>query len=140
MVEGQLELKLALRVIKEFQYNSFADVGYWYFTNGMQATMHCNSGAGRILPPGTKVYCVFEKFGDGYRLKSLREVTGLAPEGLPILSGPIIEDGPPRGWNAPMPGDKILDERQSLDRKVLGAAQINMPKELPKIPDPRQEE
>ena len=44
-------------------------------------------------------------------------------------------------WNFPLPGrsDTIIDERANLEGRVFGATQIEMPNELPKLPDPQKD-
>ncbi|HIH14364.1 MAG TPA: hypothetical protein HA224_03865 [Nanoarchaeota archaeon] len=126
----------ALREVSDFDYNSFADVGWWEFTNDIRSPMSCSKQDGRKFPRGTTVCCILDGDAEGSRLVAMVKIKSISPDGT-LTFGEKIGNK----WNFPLPGrsDTIIDERANLEGRVFGATQIEMPNELPKLPDPQKD-
>ena len=126
-----------LRTISGFDYNSFADIGFWDFTNGYQSSMRCSRYSNKNFPPGTDVCCILTGAAESKILEAIIKIESISPDGL-IKFGEIIGDR----WKFELPNknNTIIDERANLKGKVFGAGQIEIPKELPKLPNPQEEE
>ena len=131
-----MKITYVLRKVADFDYNSFADLGIWDFTNGIVASMRCSRHDDEKFPRGTTVCCIQTGDAEHEKLVTMMEVKSISPDGK-ITFGETIGYLP----RLPPPGrsDIIIDERVDLEGRVFGATQIEMPNELPKLPDPRED-
>ncbi len=115
-MEGE-EYRYELRVIDDTDYNSHADVSFWYFTNGVcSATSPAGHSDKRRFPSGTVVLCRLRKGRDqtgkeGYFMEGFAKVTKFSEGGRPIEFGDSLSNRQLGYWQPSAPDEVIYDER-----------------------------
>lgn len=94
-----------LTKVDDTDYNGFADVSFFYFSNKQRGKVSPGGHSDRVFRGKTVVMIRGEEDGKD-TLVGLAEVSKLSPEGRPTAFGRT------RGsWFPPGPEDEILDER-----------------------------
>jgi len=114
---GNEEYRYELREINDTDYNSFADVSFWYFTNGFSSsTSPAGHSDKRTFPPGTVVLCRLRKGTDdagkqGYFMEGFAKVKKFSNNGRPVEFGESLSNRYLGGWIAPGQNQIIYDAR-----------------------------
>lgn len=111
------EYRYELRVINDTDYNSHADISFWYFSNGAcSPTFPAGHSDKRRFPSGTVVLCRLRKGKDhngkeGYFMEGFAKVTKISGDGRPVEFGGSLSNRCVGYWEPPGPNEVIYDER-----------------------------
>lgn len=112
-----------LRVVSDYDYNSHADVGFFYFTNGVRSAFSPAGNSEKRLRDKV-VLCRLRSGGktpdgkDGYYFCGLAEVNKFSEDGRPIEFGYYTNNCSHGGWVPPTAEDTIYDERAEITSAV----------------------
>lgn len=115
------EYRYELRVVDGSDYNSFADISQWYFTNGCSSsTSPAGHSDKRRFPKGTVVLVRLRKATDqeGYYMEGFAKVTKFSKTGRPVGFGDNLANRILGRWEPPSPSQVIYDERTKEVKEI----------------------
>ena len=119
------EYRYELRKISDSDYNSHADVSFWYFTNGFRSpTSPAGHSDKRRFPSGTVVLCRLKKGADekgkkGWFMQAFAKVVKFSKVGRPIGFDNSLSNEALLGyWKPPSRNEVVYDARTKRTKKI----------------------
>lgn len=119
------EYRYEFRVIDYADYNSHADVLFWYFTDSSYcSTSPVGHFDKRRFPSGTIVLCRLRKGEyhtgkEGYFMEGFAKVTKFSEDGRPVKFGDSLSNRYLGHWEPPGPKEIIYDKRIKKEIKEI---------------------